>query len=213
MRKEATLTDRWVGHLLKQIDVMGLFENTCVILLSDHGMYIGEHNRCGKHTVNSDDPWALYDTVAKIPLLVWTPFDKPEMISTLVQPADIMPTILELCGIKPPNTVGKSWLPLLKGKGTKCHEEVYSTCYSGNGPGKIDYVPSHITVTTERYTAIFGRKPNKPELYDRKGDPDQLDNIADENAQIVSDLRYRLVEFMKNQCADEDYIRTYAMGE
>ena len=55
---------------------MRLFDNTSVILTSDHGMYIGEHDRTGKHTVDLNDPWPLYDTVAKIPLLIWTPLRK-----------------------------------------------------------------------------------------------------------------------------------------
>ena len=211
---EVSLTDRWVGKLLRQIEVMELFENTCVILVSDHGMYIGEHDRCGKHTVRADDPWPLYDTVARIPLLVWAPFaGTPAEIPALVQPADIMPTVLDVCGLSPPQTVGNSWLPLLLGEQSTGHKAVYTTCHSGNGPGRIDYLPSHISVNTERYTAIFGRKPHKPELYDRTFDPGQLHNIAHGNRQIVSDLRRSLVAFMRNQGADEDYVRTYAMGD
>jgi len=208
---EVTLMDRWVGHLLRQIELMRLFENTSVILTSDHGMYIGEHNRTGKHTVDEDNPWPLYDEVARVPLIIWTPFSRaPETISALVQSADIMPTVLELCGITPPQTVGKSWVPLLKGETVTCHEAVYTSYHSGNGGGGI--LPSHITVTTDRYTAIFGRKPHKPELYDRTVDPGQTRNIAENNPEIVNMLRTGLVSFMQKQGADEEYIGTYAKG-
>ena len=210
---EVTLTDRWVGHLLRQIEIMGLFGNTCVILLSDHGMYIGEHNLCGKHTVNQDNPWAIYDTVGKIPLLVWSPFNIPNTISALVQPADILPTVLDLCDIDYPITLGKSWVPLLKGKETFCHDAIYTSLYSWNGPGRIDYCQSHITVTTERWTAIFGRKPHKPELYDRLSDPDQTKDIAYSNENIIGNLRDKLVSFMQKQGADEEYIKTCALGK
>jgi len=211
---EVTLTDRWVGHLLRQIELMGLFADTCVILTSDHGMYIGEHGRAGKHTVDPNDPWPIYDTVARIPLLVWAPFaSAPRDISALAQPADILPTVLELAGVQPPTTVGKSWLPLLRGADTTCHEAIYTTCHSGDGPGRIDYLPSHITVTTDRYTAIFGRQPHRPELYDRTADPDQLHSIATEQPQVVEALRVGLVDFMRRQGADEAYMRAYALGE
>ncbi|MBM4046025.1 MAG: hypothetical protein FJ279_12985 [Planctomycetes bacterium] len=211
---EVTLVDRWVGHLLRQIELLGLFENTCVILTSDHGMYIGEHGRAGKHTVNPDDPWPYYDTVAKIPLLVWTPFaGAPKTVNALVQAADTMPTVLDLCGVAPPKTVGKSWLPLLKGHATACHTTVYTSCHTGSGPGRIAYLPSHITVNTARHTAIFGRQPHKPELYDRATDPDQLHNIADEQPETLTKLRASLVAFMRQQGADEEYVRVYAMGE
>lgn len=209
---EVTLTDRWVGHLLRQIELMGLFENTCVILTSDHGMYIGEHGRAGKHTVSLEDAWPIYDTVAKVPLLVWTPFiHAPKAVSALVQSADIMPTILELCDIAPPQTVGKSWLPLLEGKTTGCHEVVYTSWHCGSGPPGMT-MPSHITVTTERYTAIFGRKPHKPELYDRNNDPQQDRNIAENNSKLVEELRAGLIRFMRQQGSDEEYIKAYAEG-
>jgi arylsulfatase A-like enzyme len=208
---EVTLTDRWVGHLLRQIELMGLFENTCVILTSDHGMYIGEHNRTGKHTVITEDPWPIYDTVAKVPLLVWTPFaDTPKTTSALVQSADIMPTVLDLCGVTAPETVGKSWLPLLNGETTKCHQAVYTSHHSGGGPGGSGYITSHITVTTDRYTAIFGPSPHEPELYDRNNDPDQLRNVAQARPEIVEELRAGLVDFMLQQGAGEEYIETYA---
>ena len=211
---EITLVDRWVGHLLRQIEIMGLFENTCVILTSDHGMYIGEHGRAGKHTVNPDDPWPIYDTVARIPLLVWTPATHaPKSISALVQAADIMPTALDLCGVTAPPTVGKSWGPLLNEEASACHEAVYTTFYSGKGPGAVAYAPSHITVTTERYTAIFGRKPHRPELYDRRADPDQVRDVARQHPGIVAELRAGLVRFMRQQGAEEQYTRTCAMGE
>jgi len=192
---------------------MGLFDDTCVILTSDHGMYIGEHDRAGKHTVDPDDPWPIYDTVAKVPFLVWTPFARaPRSVSALVQSADVMPTVLDLCGVAVPETVAKSWAPILKGETATCHDAVYTSCHSGSGPGRIDYLPSHITVTTGRYTAIFGRPPHEPELYDRTFDPGQLRDIALENAELIADLRERLASFMQRQGADEEYVRTYAMG-
>ncbi|NOZ24033.1 MAG: sulfatase [Planctomycetes bacterium] len=210
---EVTLTDRWVGHLLRHIELLGLFENTTIILTSDHGMYIGEHKRAGKHTVDPEDPWPLYDTVARVPLLVWTPFDAPKEIDALCQAADIMPTVLDLCDVTPPETVGNSWVPLLKGQAQECHDTLFTSCHSGSGPGRIDYLPSHITVTTMTHTAIFGRPPHKPELYDRKKDPEQESDIAADNPDIVGGLRAELVAFMERQGADADYIGTYAKGE
>lgn len=211
---EVTLTDRWVGHLLRQIELLGLFEDTCVILTSDHGMYIGEHSRAGKHTVDPNDPWPIYDTVARVPLLVWTPSAAgPRDIGALVQPADILPTVLELCGVTPPPVVGKSWLPLLRGESAAGHDAIYTTCHSGDGPGRIDYLPSHITVTTERHTAIFGRRPHRPELYDHLTDPDQLHDIAADHPEVIRSLRTGLADFMHRQGADGAYLRAYALGE
>ena len=73
-------------------------------------------------------------------------------------------------------------------------------------------MPSHITVTTDRYTAIFGRPPHRPELYDRHSDPQQLKSIAEENPELVEELRAGLVGFMQQQGSDEEYIKVYAGG-
>ncbi len=209
---EVTLVDRWLGELLRQVEVMGLLDNTAIILTSDHGMYIGEHSRAGKHTVDADDPWPLYDTVARVPFLMWTPFPAAQQVDALVQSADIMPTVLDLCGIEPRAKVGRSVLPLLRGEAESIHEAVYTSCHSGDGPGRIHYVPSHITVNDARYTAIFGRPPHKPELYDRTTDPEQQCDIADANEDAVETLRIGLVKFMRQQGARETYIHEYAMG-
>ena len=39
---EVTLVDRWLGHLLDTVELLGLKENTLVLLLSDHGHYFGD---------------------------------------------------------------------------------------------------------------------------------------------------------------------------
>jgi arylsulfatase A-like enzyme len=206
---EVTLTDRWVGQLLRHIELLGLFENTLVILISDHGMYIGEHGRTGKHTVNPQDPWPIYDTVGRIPLLVWTPFAAPRTINALCQPADILPTILDTCGIECPPTIGKSWVPLLRGTSDEGHEAIYTTYHSAFGPGRIAYLKSLITVTTARYTAIFGPPPHEAELYDRQLDPDQCENISAAQPDVVEDLRTQLARFMRTQGAAEEYVQAY----
>lgn len=206
---EVTLTDRWVGHLLREIELLGLFESTTVVLLSDHGMYIGEHGRAGKHTVDPQDPWPLYDTVARLPLLVWAPFENtPREVTALCQAADIMPTILDLCGVECPKVVGKSWVPLLKGKSDTCHKAIYTSCHSGRGPGRIDYLTSLISVTTPQHTAIFGPRPHV-ELYDRQGDPEQRQNIAQAQGALTDKLRADLRAFMLAQGADADYVQEY----
>ena len=210
---EVTLTDRWVGHLLRQVELLGLYEDTAVILLSDHGMYIGEHGRAGKHTVDPGDPWPIYDTVGRIPLLVRAPFATPTTVDALVQAADVMPTVLDLCGVDPPETIGRSWVPLLRGEAAECHEAVYTTFYSGGGPGCVAIHPSLITVTTRGHTAIFGRQPHQPELYDRGRDPDQLSDVAADHPDLVAGLRARLVAFMEHQGAEQEYVRVYGKGE
>ena len=71
-------------------------------------MYIGERNRTGKHSVDPDDPWPIYDELGKIPLLIKTPIkNSPRNVDALCQPADLLPTVFELAGTKAPESTGK----------------------------------------------------------------------------------------------------------
>jgi arylsulfatase A-like enzyme len=204
---EVTLTDRWVGHLLQQIEYMRLFENSVVILTSDHGMYLGEHNRVGKHTVDPDDPWPLLDEVVRVPLLVWTPWSNaPKVADALVQCADLMPTILDVCGIPPDAPYGRSYVPILQGQTEHHWEHVFSSCFSWEGPGRIAFLRSLITVTTPEWSLVIGPPPHTPELYDRGKDPRQVCNVGTEHPEIIEQLRKHLVLFMRKQGADPKYV-------
>lgn len=116
---EVTLVDRWIGFLLKQIETLGLLDNTAVIFTSDHGFYFGEHNLVGKATIADRifEYVALYEEIARIPLMVYLPqLKKLSRHSAFVQPPDITAAILELAGVKDKDFVqGKSLLSLIKG--------------------------------------------------------------------------------------------------
>jgi arylsulfatase A-like enzyme len=207
---EVTLTDRWVGHLLRQIELMGLFENTCVILLSDHGMYIGERNRCGKHTLIDSDPWPMYEEISALPLLIWTPSENaPKISNALCQPADIFPTVLDLAEVSSPPTDGKSWKSVLNGESDTCHETIYSTRFHEivEPTDRENYPP--VSIATPTHTAILYTGSKEAELYDRKTDPNQTRNIAKANPEVIKKLRTELIAFLKAHNAGEDYAQAY----
>jgi len=207
---EVTLTDRWVGHLLRSIEIMGLLGNTMVVIISDHGMYLGEHGRTGKHSVDPDDAWPIYDEVGRIPLLIHVPGGKsPKRCGALVQPADLMPTILHACRAKGPNMYGKSLLPLLKGRARTHAQYVFTSCHSGTGPGRIQYLPSCITVTSARWTLVTGPQGWRPALHDRREDPGQKRNVIKRHPHIASDMQRALVHFMRDTGAEDAYIQAF----
>ena len=53
---EAELVDRWVGRVLQKIDDLELWDDSIVVVTSDHGMSLGEHDRTGKSNIHPDDP-------------------------------------------------------------------------------------------------------------------------------------------------------------
>lgn len=136
---EVTLVDRWVGHLLDKLDVLGLTDNTIVVFVSDHGFYFGEHGYFGKAewihdpdavlSADSDAPawfsrswlltvgWSpLYQELTRVPLLVRAPGLAPGRRNALTTAPDLAPTILDMLGLDTPATMaGTSFRPVLTG--------------------------------------------------------------------------------------------------
>jgi len=190
---EVTLVDRWVGKLLQKIEDLGLFEDTVVIFTTDHGTFLGEHNRIGK--------WDLYEEVAHIPLMIRTPDSMGSICGrceALVQVPDIMPTILELAGTQIPDTVeGKSLLPLIRGERTWKREIAVSGLR---------------TVTSKEWSLMVARKPTpdkpgpelQPELYHLSTDPKQTRNLYADRRDVADKLLSKMIEFLKAIGAREE---------
>ena len=57
---ESELVDRHIGRILQKVEDLALWDDTLVVVLSDHGMSIGEHARTGKSNIDPKDEryWA-----------------------------------------------------------------------------------------------------------------------------------------------------------
>jgi len=113
--------DRALGRLFDHLADRGLLEDTLVILLSDHGEELFEHGKW-LHT-------QLYDESVRVPLLFRMPGRgpglAPEEREEVVSLVDVMPTVLELCGIGARGPLqGESLVPLLDGAGDRRHSHV-----------------------------------------------------------------------------------------
>lgn len=108
-----TMTDYWFGKVLDKLDDLDMWDNTVVIVTSDHGHYLGDHGWMGKPF---EAP--LYNVLANTPLFVWYP-DGPrngERISALTSAVDLYATMLESMGVEVDEGVhSRSLMPLLKG--------------------------------------------------------------------------------------------------
>ncbi len=206
---EVTLTDRCIGRLLDEIDLIQLWDSTTVIFLGDHGMYIGEHGRTGKHTVRSDDTWPLYEEVSHIPLLVWTPESSGERVQALAQPCDLMATVLDAAGVEGPDVHGQSWLPLITGERKRNWEVVYSSRHTPTD-GEPNSSPSYLTATTEQWTYIAREEGHPAELYETKKDPRQENNVAEQNPEVVDGLQNGIVQFLQQQGATDAYVSMFS---
>ncbi|RLG94273.1 hypothetical protein DRO37_06100 [Candidatus Bathyarchaeota archaeon] len=204
---EVTMVDRWVGMLLQKVDDLGLLENTAIIFTSDHGTYIGEHNFVGKRP-------KLYEEVAHIPLIIRLPDSAGSprgRRSGIVQSPDIMPSILELAGVKiPPTVQGRSLLPIIYDESDEGRDvAVSSASLVGLKP------PGWITVTSKRWALLAARRDSelKSELYDLTRDPRETENLIDEEADVADDLRSRMIDLLRSLGAGEDILQPWMAGD
>ncbi len=93
-----SLCDQKLGEVLDMMDRHHMWEDTMLIVNTDHGFLLGEHDFWGKC-------WApFYDEVAHTPLFIWDPRSKKagERRESLVQTIDLAPTILDFFGVEIP---------------------------------------------------------------------------------------------------------------
>ena len=107
-----TMCDEYFGRLLDFFDEHDMWSDTCLILTTDHGFLLGEHDWWSKNRM------PVYDEIAHIPLMIYHPDYAHEggtRRASLTQTTDIMPTILSLYDHDiPPDVTGKSLIPMLK---------------------------------------------------------------------------------------------------
>ncbi len=107
-----TMTDKWFGKLLDTLDATNMFEDTLIILTTDHGHLLGEHGWTGKNLMHA------YNELSHLPMIIHLPESKRagERINTLTQNIDLMPTLLDYFGIDIPSSVrGHSLKGILEG--------------------------------------------------------------------------------------------------
>lgn len=114
-----SMIDHWFGKILDALDEAQLWDNTLVILCTDHGHYLGEKDIWGKPGVPT------YNPISHIPLMISYPGVAASSISTLTTNVDIFATIADLFEVSlRQKTHGYSLLPLLEGNAKSIRTEL-----------------------------------------------------------------------------------------
>jgi arylsulfatase A-like enzyme len=197
---EVTLVSKHVGRLLRMAEDTGIMDRTAILFMADHGMYLGEHDRCGKSNIAPHDTrgsWPFFEEVTHVPLMVYAPgMAGGRRVSAPVQPPDIMPTLLELAGVTAPDGMhGHSLVPLL------CKEESgwpRRAAFSGTdltrGEGKN---APKVTVTDREWSLLMGAEGHcAPELYHRPSDPGQENDVIAAHPDVAAGLHRELTAFL-----------------
>jgi len=179
---QITALDDCIGRVLDAIHKTGIEDDTIVLMTSDHGDLLGSHGLFNKNTHHEES--------IHIPMIFRYPRRlKPTVVDTqVVSLVDVMPTLLELCGIAAPDTVqGTSVAPVLLGQRKTVGQNV-ALIETSSADG----------VRTPKHVFFVDRKKGRGEhLFDISADPFELKDLAGDSAgrEVLEALRVRVDEW------------------
>jgi arylsulfatase A-like enzyme len=110
---EVTLVDTWLGQFLDRLADLGLAQNTLLVLLSDHGVLLGEYGWIGKRYTE------IHEELSHVPFLIRPPAGKGKRQASryFASTHDVGPTVLSMLGQEIPGHMdGVDLSPLLDGR-------------------------------------------------------------------------------------------------
>jgi arylsulfatase A-like enzyme len=151
--------DDQIGKILKKLEESGKKNDTIVVFTSDHGEYLGDHGRVQKGGPE--------DSSSKIPLIISYPEKiKPGEYSQIVEGVDIVPTILDYCGIQTPDFMqGRSLRPLLEDKEYKERTSAFMEI-------KLPFESSYKAIRTQAFMMCLPFAPPPSTRQQRAADRD-----------------------------------------
>jgi len=178
-KHEVEAVDRAIGRLTDELRARGAYENTLIVLTSDHGIALGEHGHLGRGS-------SLFDEYLHVPLLL-KPVKGDERLEQLTQSItdvirlkDVAPTILDLAGLG--GLPGAGGTSLLEHK----RRELIAEAYPGEGAGTF------FAIRDERFKLVLGSSENRFAMYDLRSDTLEQENVFELQGQNKPEWQRRL---------------------
>jgi len=178
---EIAFTDQNFGNLLSQLQQLGLYERSIIVLTADHGEEFHDHG-------GFEHGRTLYAEQLEVPLLIRLPGADhgTRQVACQVRQIDVLPTLLDLLGIAVPAAVeGGSLVPALEG-GCGMEEAFAQTSLAERAERR-----ALITKEWKMLEALGSRNPG-PELYDLASDPHEQHNLAEQRPVLLGYARQSL---------------------
>jgi arylsulfatase A-like enzyme len=182
-----------LGQILEALSRANKLDDTAIVFTADHGFFLGEWH--------SFDKRFMHEPSIRIPLFIRYPraINAGSVSNQMVLNLDITPTILELAGVRIPESMqGRSLLPLVQGNVSGCRKDWFYEYYEYPGPHSV---PKNRGIRTERYKLIeyYEQEPKEYELYDLKHDPGEVHNLYGnpQYAELTRELMHRMEELRR----------------
>ena len=206
---EVAYADHAIGELLEAVEALGHGgARTLVVVTSDHGESLGEHDYFFEHGAY------LYEPSVRVPLIVSLPsvLPAPRVVEAQARTVDIVPTVLDLVGLPiPPGLDGISLVRRMRGKDRSPAPAAYSESgrnfYPENPRQYVDGVAGKWRMLrTDTHKLILIPKDPEPiwELYDLRADPGETRDLSRSAPEILEPLRARLLEIVAADPGRED---------
>ena len=192
---EIAYTDSVVGMLIAGLKTRGLFDNSLLAVMADHGEAFGEHGE-RHHGI------FLYDETIHVPLVFKLPGrTAPGEIKDRVGLVDVAPTVLQVAHLPvPPVMQGKSLLRNMKLEGPGVtnpltDSDLQRQVYSESAYGHLSFGWSTLRAwRTSKY--LYIEAPSR-ELYDQSADPSAESNIALQSNAVADTAAAQIAEFVR----------------
>ena len=187
-----------MGKLMKFLDDEGLTDDTILIFKTDNGSLLGpQYFNAGMRGKKTE----IWEGGHRVPCFIRWPkggLGKPRDVGGLTQVQDVLPTLLDLCQIKPSKKTafdGMSLAPIFKGK-TKVSEDRILVINYSRMPGFSNYPSPHSqTQMRADQAAVLWRRwrlLEDRELYNLESDPMQQKNVINQHPEVVTKMRQHL---------------------
>jgi arylsulfatase A-like enzyme len=174
-----TVADKWLGEFLGRFRELGLHENTVVVLVSDHGLLLGDRGWTGKIAQE------LHPELIQVPCVMVHPEGKGAgtASSWFASTHDIAPTLLSMTGVPVPRGMdGVDLSPLFDGEALPERPFAYGGYFN------------HFFVRNDQWSYVADNRGEGRQLYDLTLDPAELNDVAPGNRDVHDELHARLLE-------------------
>ncbi|PNV62479.1 arylsulfatase [Clostridium sp. chh4-2] len=192
-----THIDRQVGRLIHYLKKQGLYQNTTIAFVSDHGEMLGDHNMFRKGP--------FFEGSARIPFIIKfakgiLDEEKGTRKDIPVSLLDLYPTFTDICGAECPEDVdGRSLCRLIK------HPELRDYIFSENYRSNRQITTGGAAVIGRRYKYIWNSWLGSEYLFDLEADPEERENLAEDNTQkdVLKHMRELVIEEYRSRPEDD----------
>jgi len=194
---EIAAVDEQVGRVLEAIVENDGLLRTVVVVTSDHGESLGEHDYYFDHGEN------LFDPSLRIPMLLAAPGVKPQRSAAFASTLDVLPTLLDAAKVSyPPDLAGRSLLPGVSGGKAQARERLFA---------QNDYNLRATFDASYKLVATPVGDKDQWGLYDRARDPGEARNVRPQRTDEFREQRRELDLYF--ELMDKEWVATRKLVE